>query len=139
MIRLAYICADPGVPVFGCKGCSVHVQEMLRALGRRDLQIELFATNPGGEPPTGLETIRFHRLPPSPKGDLASREQQCLAANSPLHGMLEAEGPFDLVYERYSLWSYAAMEYARAHYIPALLEVNAPLIEEQAQYRGLVD
>ena len=139
MMRLAYISADPGVPVFGCKGCSVHVQEMLRALGRTDLLIELFAANPGGKPLTGLEAIRFHCLPPSPKGDLALREQQCMAANEPLQTMLETEGPFDLVYERYSLWSYAAMEYARARCIPALLEVNAPLIEEQAQYRGLVD
>src|SRR3989442_93830 len=31
-MRIAYVCADPGVPVFGRKGCSVHVQEMLRAL-----------------------------------------------------------------------------------------------------------
>ena len=32
MIRVAYVCADPGVPVFGRKGCSIHVQEVLRAL-----------------------------------------------------------------------------------------------------------
>ena len=31
------------------------------------------------------------------------------------------------------------MEYARATATPALLEVNAPLIEEQAEHRGLVD
>ena len=48
--------------------------------------------------------------------------------------MLEQAGPFDLVYERYSLWSYAGMEYGHG-----VLEVNAPLIEEQAQYFTLVD
>jgi hypothetical protein len=53
--------------------------------------------------------------------------------------VLERVGPFDLVYERYSLWSFAAMEYAKAIGVPGLLEVNAPLIEEQAKYRGLVD
>jgi len=31
------------------------------------------------------------------------------------------------------------MDYAWARGVPGLLEVNAPLIEEQAQYRGLVD
>jgi glycosyltransferase involved in cell wall biosynthesis len=31
------------------------------------------------------------------------------------------------------------MEYAREAQIPGLLEVNAPLIEEQAEYRGLTD
>ena len=36
-MRIAYVCSDPGVPVFGCKGCSVHVQEMLRALQRHEI------------------------------------------------------------------------------------------------------
>src|SRR5262249_19658932 len=45
----------------------------------------------------------------------------------------------DLVYERYSLWSFAGIDYAQAHGIPGLLEVNAPLIEEQAAHRRLVD
>ena len=30
-MRIAYVCADRGVPVFGRKGCSIHVQEMIRA------------------------------------------------------------------------------------------------------------
>src|SRR2546426_12362477 len=46
---------------------------------------------------------------------------------------------YDLVYERYSLWSLAGMEHAATAGIPGLLEVNAPLIEEQAAYRGLRD
>ena len=33
-MRLAYVCGDPGVPVWGTKGCSVHVQEVIRALRR---------------------------------------------------------------------------------------------------------
>src|SRR6266700_241778 len=69
LMRIAYVCADPGVPVFGRKGCSVHVQEMLRAL----------------------------------QGHVAG------------------------------------MEHAAAAGVPGLLEVNAPLIEEQAAYRGLRD
>jgi glycosyltransferase involved in cell wall biosynthesis len=44
-----------------------------------------------------------------------------------------------LVYERHSLWSFAGMEYARAHGTPGLLEVNAPLIDEQTEHRKLVD
>lgn len=31
------------------------------------------------------------------------------------------------------------MEYAQAMGIPGLLEVNSPLITEQAQHRGLID
>ena len=44
MMRIAYICADAGVPVFGWKGASIHVQEFIRALVRRGDRVELFAT-----------------------------------------------------------------------------------------------
>jgi glycosyltransferase involved in cell wall biosynthesis len=62
-----------------------------------------------------------------------------LAANGDVYALLEREGLFDLVYERYSLWSFAAMEYARDSGTPGFLEVNAPLISEQAEHRTLVD
>ncbi len=160
-MRIAYITADPGVPIFGQKGCSIHVQEVLRALGKHNAQIDLFATNcrqpqeaapcqPLLSPPPhvsgdevfevfGSGRVHLHPLPPPPEGDLAFREQQCLAANDELRAALECQGPFTLVYERYSLWSFAGMEYARATATPGLCEVNAPLIEEQAEHRGLVD
>ena len=136
-MRMAYVCADPGIPVFGCKGASVHVQEVIRALARRGMEVHLFATRLGGQPPAGLESIRVHPLPPIPKGDLATREEAALAANTDLRIALEGAGPFDFVYERYALWSFAGMAYAHACRIPGLLEVNAPLIEEQARHRGL--
>src|SRR2546425_4887339 len=130
-MRIAYITTDPGVPVFGRKGCSIHVQEVLRAMAKLGAQIDLFASSCSGGPLAGLENVRLHPLPAPPKGELALREQGCLAANEGLGAALESEGPFSLVYERYSLWSFAAMEYARATVTPALLEVNSPLIEEQ--------
>src|SRR5260221_5179503 len=138
-VRIAYISADRGVPVFGRKGCSIHAQEVLRAMAKRGAQVDLFAASLGGEPPPGLETVRSRPLPLAPKGDLAAREQFCLAANSDLRASLEKAGPFDLVYERYSLWSFAGMDYAQGAGTPGLLEVNAPLIEEQAEHRGLID
>src|SRR3989442_2407162 len=101
-MRIAYITADPGVPVFGRKGCSIHVQEVLRAMAKLGAQIDLFATStrrreesgvcqpepnplpaaPGcaGEA-SSLQNVRLHQLPPAPKGDLAFLEQQRLAAN----------------------------------------------------------
>lgn len=138
-MRIAYVCADPGVPVLGQKGCSIHVQEVIRAWQRQGIQVDLFATRWDGDPPPDLEAIRIHSLPKIPKGDCAEREQQALSANLDLRQVLEREGPFDLVYERYSLWSFTALEYAQAEGVPGLLEVNAPLIEEQASHRGLVD
>jgi glycosyltransferase involved in cell wall biosynthesis len=44
---------------------------------------------------------------------------------------------FDLVYERYSLWSCEALLRAKHMGIPSVLEVNAPLIEEQKKHREL--
>ena len=138
-MRLAYVCADPGVPVFGHKGCSIHVQEVVRAFVRRGAQVDLFATRVNGEPPEGLDSVRLHRLPPVPKADLAARERAAAAANADIRAALTLLGPFDLVYERHALWSFAAMEYAADLGAPGVLEVNAPLVEEQARYRGLAD
>ncbi|MGI6657133.1 MAG: glycosyltransferase family 4 protein [Desulfobulbus sp.] len=51
MTRIAYICADPGIPEFGSKGASIHVQEMLRALLRRGFDPVLFAVRLDGDVP----------------------------------------------------------------------------------------
>lgn len=127
------------MPIFGHKGCSLHAQEVLGAMLRRGAHIDLFSTSADGLPGPGLEALHVHRLPRPPKGDPAAREQAALAGNQTLHDALVAEPAFDFIYERYSLWSYAAMEFARSAGVPGLLEVNAPLIDEQAQYRVLVD
>ena len=137
--RVAYICADPGVPVFGRKGCSIHVQEILRALRRQGAQLDLFATRLDSAPPEDLRELRIHALPCSSGRDLAGSERACQQANTTLARMLNDNGPFDLVYERFSLWSFAGMRQARKYGAPGLLEVNAPLIEEQAAHRGLAD
>src|SRR2546428_79306 len=84
------------------------------------------------------------RAPPArPRGAstprATARERAAVRANGVLETALARGGPFDLVYERYSLWSFAAMEYARATGTTGLLEVNAPLVEEQAAHRALVD
>jgi glycosyltransferase involved in cell wall biosynthesis len=138
-LRIAYVCADPGVPVFGMKGSSIHVQSVLRAFRRIGAEVDLFATRLDGPVPEDLVGVGSHWLPALPRGDLAVREKASIGANRSLDAALRREGPFDLVYERYSLWSFAAMEYARETQVRSLLEVNAPLIEEQQRYRGLID
>src|SRR5439155_7178690 len=138
-MRIAYVSMDSGVPVFGQKGCSIHVQETIHALLKRGAQVELFSPSWGGEVPARLDGVRVHRLAPVPKVERTVHEQLCLGLNDQLRTALEREAPFDLLYERYSLWSFAAMVYAREADVPGLLEVNAPLIDEQATYRSLVD
>ncbi len=136
-MRVAYVCADPGVPVFGKKGCSVHAQEVIRSLRGRGASVELFASRLGGNPPPGLDALPVHPLPPITGAPTAVREQLALKANHDLRAALTNAGPFDLIYERHSLWSYAGLEYAQECGVPGLLEVNAPLLQEQRRYRHL--
>lgn len=142
MNRVAYVSTDPGVPVFGSKGASVHVQAVVRELVRRGAEVHLVAARVGGDRPRGLAGVTVHELPrvtgtPGPERE-ASAHASATAAASVLDD-LHAPGPLDLVLERYSLWSDAAMTWADAHGVPSVLEVNAPLIDEQAEHRVLAD
>ena len=137
-MRIAYICADRGVPAFGRKGCSIHIQEVLRAIRRAGGAVELFVASQGKFTPLDLRTIPIHVLPCYKGENYTRREVIAIRANKVLKKLLKENGPYDMVYERYSLWSFAAMTLARELEIPGILEVNAPLIEEQATHRTLV-
>ncbi|WP_089940965.1 glycosyltransferase family 4 protein [Candidatus Entotheonella palauensis] len=140
-MRIAYVCADPGVPIGGQKGCCVHVREVIGALREQGADVEVFAARVAANTlPAELEKLAIHCLDSrSSTNCRAARERAALDANYELYARLLTAGPFDLVYERYSLWSYAGMVYAHDRQIPGLLEVNAPLIEEQATHRKLVN
>jgi glycosyltransferase involved in cell wall biosynthesis len=101
--------------------------------------LELIPARIGGDPPADLRDLHVHPLPRPAKGRPIVREQESLAANASLRDTLHRHGPWDAIYERYSLWSFAGMEYAAEAGISGLLEVNAPLIEEQAEHRELHD
>ncbi|SEF17498.1 glycosyltransferase family 4 protein [Jiangella alba] len=137
-MRVAYVCADPGVPVFGSKGASVHVTEVLRVLVGLGARVDLFCRRTGGVVPPGLSGVRVHRLPAPVAHDAAARELELLGQAREIEAAVQAAGPFDLVYERYSLWNAATMGWARSAGVPAVLEVNAPLVDEQAEHRTLV-
>ncbi|WP_150538797.1 glycosyltransferase family 4 protein [Actinobacillus vicugnae] len=136
-MRIAYICADPGIPVFGTKGASVHVQEVIKGMLARGHEVTLFAQRLGGDAPEELKEINIKKFAKLPKTSKEERAQTALAANTANEEMLGKYGPFDLVYERYSLWSNVGMTFAKKHHIMGLLEVNAPLIEEQKKHREL--
>lgn len=139
-MRVAYVCADPGIPVWGSKGASAHVRAVVRALRRRGCDVTLFTPRTGATPPHDLADVPVVALPAVPPGPVAQRERAALAGNDALRALLEAHGPFAVVYERYSLWSSAGMAYASEHAgTGALLEVNAPLVEEQGRHRDLHD
>ncbi len=138
-MRIAYVCSDPGVPVFGNKGCSIHCQAVIREFVRRGFEVDLFATRAGNNVLDDFQDVRFHRLSERLPKDIGERERALRDQNGRLARKLAAAGPFDLIYERYSLWSFSAMRFAKENGVPSLLEVNAPLIQEQKAYRKIGD
>lgn len=102
-------------------------------------ELTLITSRVGGDTPVDLRGVEVVTLPELSGGSSEQRERAALEHNSALRELLLRAGTFELVYERYSLWSYAAMETARSRGVPGLLEVNAPLIEEQRRHRGLAD
>ncbi|HEV8250790.1 MAG TPA: glycosyltransferase [Gaiellaceae bacterium] len=152
-MRIAYVCADQGVPVFGAKGASVHVRELCRALERLGHEVLVVSPRLGDRRPAGF-TPAVVELPVDPDdeaacsllaadgagGPAAAREVRALlyaaSLRRALPGLLRTFGA-DVVYERYALHGTAGGAAARALGVPHLLEVNAPLSAEQAAHRGL--
>jgi glycosyltransferase involved in cell wall biosynthesis len=83
--------------------------------------------------------VTVHELPTVDRSSGTVQHYNIQSTNCQIEEDLDRDGPFDVVYERYSLWSFAGMHYARSAGIPGILEVNAPLIDEQIRYRGLVN
>ncbi|WP_151526445.1 glycosyltransferase family 4 protein [Serinicoccus kebangsaanensis] len=149
MTRVAYVCADPGIPVFGTKGASVHIQEIIRAWRSRGAEVEVYAVRLGDAEhvPADLADLVVHHVPvgkvgagPDESGAAARREVAQRQAAARIAQLVVAAAP-DVVYERYSLFS-TVLHAARrglGDRVSTVLEVNAPLIDEQRQHRVLVD
>ncbi len=140
-MRVVYVSTDAGVPPFGRKGASVHVQAIITQLLDRGHEVHLATSRPGPVP-SHLSGLHVHALPGPDGPDTAAREDAARGVDKQTAVILdriEAEGPIDLVYERYALWGRTAMAWARAHHVPSVLEVNSPLPQEQARHRRLAD
>lgn len=137
-MRIAYICLDPGIPVFGAKGASVHVQSMVRAFQSMGADVTLFSPRCEGTRPKGLETTPVVPFSLPSKSNAEARMQALMALDLALPDILRDAGPFDLVYERHALLSHSAMTWAREAGVPSVLEVNAPLMEEQQRHREMI-
>lgn len=137
-LRIAFVCADPDVALFGSLAGSVRFQEVIRSFVRLGARVEVFASAREGAVPPDLASVRLHALPGMTVGDPQLDEVVLQHANGALWSALWREGPFDLIYERYSLWSVAGMMYARLQRIPGVLEVLDPLVETRARERRLI-
>jgi glycosyltransferase involved in cell wall biosynthesis len=154
-MRVAYVCADFGIPVRGYKGASVHVREMVAALQAQGHEVIVLSPNLGEGNDVAAGTClrsvdldalsrtawRVGRaLARAPESRLPNELRE-LAYNGTLlrrcAGLLLRELRPDVVYERYSLMNLAGLLVARLAGVPHLLEVNAPLRLERARTKGL--
>ena len=142
-MRIAYVLLDPGIGVFGTKGASVHVQEVVRTFRTLGHEVSVFCTRTDDDVPSDLADLDVTRLE-VPRGlDRSQREIVLLRLSDMLADLVTdtvaASGQgFDLVYERYSLFSTAGARISQRLDVPLIMEVNAPLLEEQRTHRGLV-
>jgi glycosyltransferase involved in cell wall biosynthesis len=151
-MRIAYLCADFGIPIRGHKGASVHVREIVGALVAQGHEVCVLSPNPDGEnqlaaPPhymtaDGFPAIseRLVRAATRRRATRLPRETRELAYNLTLYRQawryLRSWQP-DLLYERYSLFNLAGLGLARRLGVPHILEVNAPLRQERVRTTGL--
>jgi glycosyltransferase involved in cell wall biosynthesis len=151
-MNIVYLSTDFGIPIHGHKGASIHVRELSTALGALGHHVEILTCRRGGDPPAGFG-IPVHEFPvEAPERALAASLEDDPGASEPMakevRSMLYAASlryrvlPLlrrlrpDALYERHSLLGSAGVEIALALGIPHILEVNAPLSEEHARYRG---
>lgn len=132
-MRIAYICVDPGIPIFGTKGASVHVQEVIRELRKAGHDVHVYATRVGTDVPADLQDIPVTRFKLGTK-EPEARENAQIQASADIVAALTDDGA-EFVYERYSLFSTALADSG----LPGILEVNAPLIDEQRTHRVLIN
>ncbi len=140
-MRVLYICADAGIPLDGTKGASVHVRQTIGALTRRAVDVTVLALRPGAPGSIAGRVIPavalLGRLQGRAEGSAAA-QAAALASTRDLDAQIPfSPGDVDVIYERYSLWSLAGAVLAERLAAPLVLEVNAPLVEEQSRYRQL--
>lgn len=150
-MQLAYVTADHGIPVFGAKGASIHVREMVNAFSQVGHDVRLLAARCGASTARLAAEVIKVRVEEKgwsadwtrdPKERRNARERHALDVSEEIRRQLIAlhgERSFDFLYERYGLFSTAAVRASRQLGITSVVEVNSPLIEEQKKFRDLVN
>lgn len=125
-MRILYVCADRGISPCGDKGASAHVRAITAALAARGDSVTVACRRRDGRNAVAAE-VRVTLLPEDETGHASWLIERA------------RELEIDVIVERYSLSSGPATVAAREVGCPVLLEVNAPLVEEAARFRGLHD
>lgn len=131
-MKIAYLCADSGIPILGHKGCSTHVREMCRAFQKIGNEVFLYGVNRGEgnyDFDTPMKVIDSYR----PK--IPGRDLRILLSNQKLYRLwkkeIVSESNIDMIYERYSLYGFVGSKLTRFAHVPFILEVNSPLATKE--------
>lgn len=128
------LAGDPGVPIHGPSGASAHLRGIARGFAERGHEVTVGAllhSDARGriDSPLGVRSFTTGRRP-WPDGLRTFGEQHDARR---LARRAERLGPYDLIYERYSLFCDAGVRLAHRLGIPHVLEVNAPLSLERGR------
>lgn len=140
-MNILYICADPGIPIRGAKGASIHVRALTDAFAAQGHRVTLLTPRAGDGIAPNAQVVQVpsrliatKNLPPDVREFLAMQITDAIVRA----GLeLTSRERIGLIYERYSLWSDAGAQLAEVTGLPFILEVNAPLRVEAARYRTL--
>ena len=134
-MRIAYVSVDPGVSVFGPHGASVHIQEIVREFAAQGHEVTIFTTRRGNLRHRLAELANIELIETTINHAAAVKREQSQREIAHDFGMEIIRRGFDLVYERYSLFSTVLAEVNQ----PGVLEVNSPLLDLQRAHRDVVD
>lgn len=137
-MRILYLSADPGVPVLGHKGASIHLRELANALHECGATVAIASPRLSDEGGRLGGEARLAWIPPVlPKQLTEASVGRAMTEQTDAVVAVAQEVRADVVYERFSLFSVAGARAALRLGVPHLLEVNAPLREEAARFRTL--
>jgi glycosyltransferase involved in cell wall biosynthesis len=139
VIRILYLCADPGIPVLGGKGASVHLRAMARALnavGAHVLVASPRCATGDEQIDRSIELAEIDPVLPKVHPSVESVRDAVERQADQIRTLARARR-VDVVYERFSLFSDGGVKAATQLRLPHLLELNAPLRDEALTFRSL--
>jgi glycosyltransferase involved in cell wall biosynthesis len=149
-MKIAYLCSDIDVQVYGHEGCSVHIREFTNALAEEGHDVFIICAWAGEArfatrarvyelQPAGMDAAVWSLLESEPliQDNHLERDLRSVLWSYWLlergAEILQQEKP-DFIYERYALFGCGGLELGRRLGLPVVLEVNAPLCDQQAGY-----
>jgi glycosyltransferase involved in cell wall biosynthesis len=139
--RIAYLLPDPGIPIGGTKGASVHVDALCGTMARLGASVRLYAATvvgplrSRGAGQVEVLPVEVGRVRSGPEAD-STRLAAAQAFFESIEPDVRAFQP-DWIHERLSLFAAGGTELASTLGVPHVVEVNAPVADERIAHFGL--